>query len=116
MVESTNGGGDASAQDKKQRIRNALKKLKTVLVEKKVEVEDHGEALTLFDKTVNPDLKRLDLIFKLYERYHTISFAHEKTSNIVTFDQIMESLNSKVDNTGNVRVWPSEDILAYYLI
>ena len=27
-----------------------------------------------------------------------------------------ESLTEKIDNTGNVRDWPSEDILAYYAI
>ena len=35
---------------------------------------------------------------------------------MITLDQFRESMNEKIDNTGNVRDWPSEDILAYYSI
>ena len=38
----------------------------------------------------------------------------QRHQSVITIEQLKASLDNPVDNTGNIREWPSEEILAYF--
>ena len=99
---------------KSQRVKNALSKFKTLLLKKEVTIDDTNP-LTLFDRQTHEDHIALEVL-PAEENQESCMLKMVRSQKVITLESFKETLTEKVDNTGNVRDWPSEDILAYYAI
>ena len=85
-----------------------------MLLKKEVAIDDTNP-LTLFKREVREDHVELEVL-PADEKRKPCMLKMAKSQKVITLESFKETLSEKVDNTGNVRDWPSEDILAYYAI
>ena len=90
------------------------KKLKERLIEKST-VDEYSEKGIFKEIKSEYILYRFNLLpFENSQDWPSIEIPHE--SKALTAEEIKETLEKEIDNTGNVRIWPSEEFLSVWCL